>query len=152
MPSISRCILFFNVLLPLFIGGLIYVLFRALNLKMFRWFEFIGLSTIVQAARQKVSFASDIPDWIIFSLPDALWLFAFTNLMLQIWHYKISRQSFVWITLAPAIGIFSELGQAAKLVPGTFDFTDLSLLCIASIIPFIYPINQQLNLIPYEKN
>lgn len=128
--------LILTVIIPLTIGGLIYILFRSDSLKMFRWFDSIGLSYFFDIARHQITFASKIPNWIIFSLPDALWLFSFTNLMLILWDYNFSRLSIFWIILAPLIGLFSELGQAITIIPGTFDFTDLTLLLIATILPF----------------
>ena len=127
----------FTVVFPLLVGGLTYILFRADTLKMFQWFSRLGLEESIHRIRQTTYGQFKMPAWFIFSLPDALWLFSFTNLMLILWKDKFSINSMFWILLAPTVGIFSELGQAIKIVPGTFDLTDLVLLTIASFLPFI---------------
>ncbi|MDC9722332.1 MAG: hypothetical protein PSN34_06110 [Urechidicola sp.] len=124
-------------ILPVIVGGLIYLTYRADTLIMFSWFNKIGLSEIVDLLRSNQYLQNlTIPDWIKFSLPDALWLFSFTYITLMIWENKINRQSVFWIFLAPIIGIFSEIGQLVGIIPGTFDTIDLILLIIAAILPF----------------
>jgi hypothetical protein len=134
MSKLWRLIL--TVLLPLTIGGLTYILFRAASLKMFGWFKDLGFSEIITFARQSIS-DIELPQWTIYNLPDALWLFAFTNLMLLLWDNKFTRHSIFWILVAPIIGLLSELGQAIHFIPGTFDFMDLTLLIFATTLPFM---------------
>ena len=125
-----------QVVLPLLTGGLIYILFRADNLLMFRWFDKLGASDFISVCRQHTIGQFSLPTWLIYSLPDALWVFSFTSLMLSIWRDKFSVQSIFWILVAPTIGLLSEIGQAVHLVRGTFDFSDLTLILIASSLPF----------------
>lgn len=127
-----------TVLLPLLIGAMIYILFRDDSIKMFSWFEKIGIGGFLKIFRESISNQSYIPKWIIFSLPDALWAFSFTNIMLIMWQDKITKSSVLWILLAPAIAILSEVGQALKIVHGTFDILDLILLFIFSIAPILH--------------
>lgn len=131
-----------TVIIPLLIGGLIYILFRADSLLMFRWFDNLGLGKTITALRQFNHGQFNLPTWTIFSLPDALWIFSFTNFMLIIWRDKFSEQSVLWILIAPTIGVLSEIGQAFHFVRGTFDLIDLTLILIASIIPFITTIKK----------
>jgi hypothetical protein len=126
----------FTVLLPILIGGFTYILFRSDTLIMFRWFDNIGLESIIKSIRSSIG-QSKLPSWIIYSLPDALWVFSFTSFMLIIWKDKFTYQSISWILIAPTIGLLSEIGQAFHVVPGTFDITDLTLLLLASLLPFI---------------
>ena len=111
---------------------------------MFKWFDTIGLGQAIGVTRQLFG-QSNLPAWTIFSLPDALWIFSFTNLMLIIWQDKFSVQSIPWIFIAPSIGLFSEIGQAFHFVRGTFDTTDLILILIATVIPFVTTIIKQKN-------
>lgn len=126
-----------TVIIPLLIGGVIYILFRSDSLVMFSWFESFGVEKIILAFRQLNYGQSNLPNWAIFSLPDALWVFSFTNLMLIIWRDIFSSQSILWIFIAPIIGIVSEVGQGLHFIRGTFDATDLILILIASTLPFI---------------
>ena len=104
---------------------------------MFRWFEKLGLGQLIYSSRQMTYGHNFLPSWFLYSLPDALWVFAFTNFMLAIWQDRFTFHSIFWILLAPTVGIFSELGQAVNIIPGTFDLTDLLLLITASLLPFI---------------
>lgn len=127
------------VIAPLIVGGLIYILFRPETLIMFDWFEKAGLLQFIQDLRTSFKGKLILPQWIIYNLPDALWILSFTNLMLLIWQLKLTKNSIFWILLAPTIGVFSELGQATGILAGTFDLNDLYFILAASITPFIYP-------------
>lgn len=135
MTKRNRIIL--TVILPLIIGGLTYILFRADSLRMFKWLDFIRIGTNINIVRNSIGH-SNLPAWIIFSLPDALWVFSFTSFMLIIWKGSFSLHSFLWILIAPIIGLLSEIGQAFHFVRGTFDITDFTLILIASILPFAF--------------
>ena len=69
-----------------------------------------------------------MPNWFIFSLPDALWIYSFSMAMLYIWNGEVNKRSLFWIIIASILGIFGELAQLFGLV-GTFDLMDL-LLCV----------------------
>jgi hypothetical protein len=130
--------------LPVFLGGLIYLTYRADTLLMFSWAKFVGLTDFVNFLRtdnflQKLT----IPNWVKYSLPDALWLFSFTYIILLLWDFKITRQSVLWIFLAPTVGLFSELGQLVEIIPGTFDKIDLLLLLLAAIFPLTFVSNSK---------
>jgi hypothetical protein len=139
-------------LFPLFIGGLIYLIFRVQTLNMFSWFDKIGATNFVNSLRSKEVFNSiEIPNWVKYNLPDALWVFSFTYLMLTIWKFKINKSSVFWIFLAPIIGILSEVGQLLGFVSGTFDGKDLFFLIIAMLLPFSSIIYINLNQINHEQ-
>lgn len=142
MQTRNRIIL--TVIFPLLIGGLTYILFRVDSLVMFKWFDSIGLGQAIAATRQLFG-QSNLPAWTIYSLPDALWIFSFTNFMLIIWRDEFSIQSIPWIFIAPAIGLFSEIGQAFHFVRGTFDTTDMILILIAAGLPFLSIIEKTKN-------
>ncbi|NJB83637.1 hypothetical protein [Wenyingzhuangia aestuarii] len=125
--------------LPVFLGGLIYITYRTKSLIMFDWFDKIGLSEYVVVLRTNKQLLNlELPNWIKYSLPDALWLFSFTYITLIIWRCQLNKQSVFWIMLAPIIGLFSELGQLLGFVPGTFDRVDLILLIIAALLPLTF--------------
>ena len=128
--------------LPVFLGGLIYLTYRAETLLMFSWSKYIGFTAFVSFLRTGSQLQNlTIPNWVKFSLPDALWLFSFTYIILFLWDFKINRQSAFWIFLAPTVGLFSELGQLLEFIPGTFDKMDLLLLLLATISPFSFVSN-----------
>lgn len=131
--------LFFGSILTLLGGGLIYVLFRKSSLRMFSWYETTGLSGLTNELRKlTLHFADNIPEWILFSLPDGLWIFSYVSLMLVIWRNSVSIKSIFWILAIPFIAIGSELGQFWGLVIGTFDLVDLLLYVVGMTLPFIF--------------
>lgn len=119
----------FQIFIHLFsicLGGLIYICFRTSDLMMFRWFDYIHLSGTISQIR-KFSYAYEIEnnDWIIYSLPDGLWMFSFTTVILYIWRNTINIKNLVWIIIMPIIAFFTEISQKYHLIKGTFDPNDL---------------------------
>jgi len=112
------------VLLPIFIGGLIYIVSRSKSLKMFNWFEKINLSNEVRIIRDYFS-NIELPNWIIYNLPDFLWVFSFTSLLFIIWNKKIEKENVFYILFPMGIGVLSEFGQLFSIISGTFDKVDI---------------------------
>ena len=123
--------------LTLFIGSIIYILFRTKTLKMFSWFSAIKINKEINFIRNKVQ---DIhpADWIKYSLPDGLWIFSFISLMLFIWKNHLTKDNILWILSIPTIAILSEILQAFNLKQGTFDNMDLLMYSLGTILPFIF--------------
>ena len=129
--------LIFGSFLTLLVGGLIYILFRTSTLKMFSWYETIGLGELTNVMRKMTfQFSDKIPEWILFSLPDGLWIFSYV-LMLFIWQNSVSIKNIFWISIIPILAIGSELGQLFGLVIGTFDIADLLFYIFGMTLPFI---------------
>ena len=130
--------LIFGSFLTLLVGGMIYILFRTSSLKMFSWYKTIGLGELTNDLRKMTfQFADKIPEWILFSLPDGLWIFSYVSLMLFIWRNSVSIKNIFWISIIPILAIGSELGQLFGLVIGTFDIADLILYIFGMTLPFI---------------
>lgn len=112
------------VLLPIFIGGLIYIVSRSKSLKMFDWFEKINLSNEVSIIRDYFSNV-ELPNWIIYNLPDFLWVFSFTSFLFIIWNKKIEKENLFYLLFPMGIGVLSEFGQLFYIINGTFDKVDI---------------------------
>lgn len=120
LVSLTIC----HVILPLFAGGLIYVLFRSSDIMMFRWIEHLGLSQFIDSLRLEFSRIKNwIPSWIYFSLPDGLWVYSFTSVLLLIWNGRIN----ILVVLPLLLAALIEIGQRFRWYPGTFDIVDLAL-------------------------
>lgn len=123
----------FHTLLPLLVGGFIYLFFRSSNLKMFSWLKRIGLEEVFEPIRENfTTLGTNLPDWILYSLPDGLWVYAFTSAILIIWDGKPSK----WLFLPVISGPIVELFQLLNLFPGTFDLIDLGLMLLAILLSF----------------
>lgn len=127
-----RIIIYF---LPLILGGFIYIIFRTETLIMFHWLKYLTFSdeiNIIKNFRTVYSF----PSWFIYNLPDALWIFSYTGISLEIWKHSITRQNIFWIFSIPIIAVLSEFLQFFKIVPGTFDFLDVTFYLLGTISSF----------------
>lgn len=121
-------------MLPLLVGGGVYVFWRSPSLLMFRWFDGLGLAPFVALLRDTVgSVADHVPGWILYSWPDAAWTMSGVMLFAFIWQGSQSNAKHVWILLAPVIAIVSEMAQWLRLLPGTFDPVDLAACGLATL-------------------
>lgn len=121
-----------HVLFPLAIGGGIYICYRPLSLRMFEWYEAIGLDNWIFLARSGAApFRHTLPDWTIYSLPNGLWVYSLTTFMLMVWRRQCaSRMDVIWPHIGVALGLGSEVLQLTGTISGAFDFVDFS-LCMA---------------------
>ncbi|WP_255424405.1 hypothetical protein [Apibacter sp. HY039] len=136
--SKQSIILLFGSGVSLLAGTLIYVLFRTTSLRIFSWSELVGIRGLLNKSREySISYIKYVPDWILFSLPDGLWIFSYICFTLYIWKGFITVNNIVWFIIVPFIAIGSEILQLFQLLPGTFDITDLLFYLIGFILPFI---------------
>lgn len=110
-------------IVPLIIGGMLYLGYRSQELLMFRWANYLGLSRIVNSWR-KFCFQYPLPEWCYYALPDGLWLLSYILLINIIWNSH-TWKSIIWIYALPAIAITSELLQLLNPYFGTFDIMDI---------------------------
>jgi hypothetical protein len=123
-----------NVIFPLFIGGLIYIFFRSTSLRMFGWFETLGLNNLINEARIALSVTKNqLPKWVYFSLPDGLWVYSFTSALVLIWEGEFSYLKY-WLVIPFFLGVVVEILQGINIFIGTFDVLDLSFSLIGFIL------------------
>ena len=132
-----------NVVAPILLGGLMYLSWRSTTLVIFGWLDALGFSGSVQAIRAVTTpWKESIPDWVLFSLPDALWSYAFTCGLCFVWaSHKCWQRSF-WIFAPLVLSVSIECLQASGFLVGTFDWIDLCLssaACILALILFSSP-------------
>lgn len=138
-------LIFIHVIIPLILGGIIYISFRSLSLRMFNWFKWSKIDFFTSSIRSIIyPLKSHFPSWFYFSLPDALWVYSFSSALLILWkdHFRIGKH---WLLFPLILGSIVEVAQGLKLFPGTFDIWDLILtilsLCLSTII-INYKFNQ----------
>ena len=120
-------------LLILCTGGLIYIGFRNKSLLMFDWFNYLGLTQQIDIFRSKLN-SEGVYGWVINSLPDGLWLFAYMFLVDAIWNGSKSISSFFFIYYLPFLALLSEFLQYIGLVPGVFDWLDVASYLLAILL------------------
>lgn len=124
----SRTYIFINIIIPLIIGVVIYAFYRNENLLVFTWVEYvIGLKPSLNFSLDLTQSLMNlhIPNWIIFSLPDGIWIYVLTSTIFVVWAQKIHL---FWLSVPIFLGIGLEIFQLYNLVPGTFDSIDLIFL------------------------
>lgn len=122
----------------LLIGSLIYILFRSSTLKMFIWYEKLGITNQISRMRAKTFlYSNKLPDFLLYALPDGFWLFSYMSLILFLWKNELRRDNIFWVFILSIIAILSELGQLLKIIPGTFDIVDLLMYLLGTFLPFM---------------
>lgn len=113
--------------LSLLFGGLIYILFRSSDFLFFRWIDGLGLSNWLRISRENtLSLSPFIPDWIIFSLPNGLWAFAYSLLISGIWSGSKSNLKYIWLISIPVLVLGFEFLQFSGIINGTFCIQDIA--------------------------
>ncbi len=134
--------LIFKVILPLSVSIIIYLLFRPLTLK---GYNLVDPQIIIQLREFRFYINNIIqisPKWVIYSLPDGLWIYSFTSTMILIFGKKPHQLIFVSVPIL--IAYIHELCQLFLINYGTFDSLDLLTYCVfyfLSIFSFYSPKN-----------
>lgn len=129
-------------------GGLIYILFRPSEVVFLQWFHTIGAENWLEATRENsLSLSDALPNWLVYSLPNGLWAFAYTLIILIIWKESNSNLRFLWYLSIPILVFGFELLQLTTALPGTFCRYDLIWGAMGIAVGFltIYPKNNNLN-------
>ena len=140
-------------LTPLISGICLYLLFRDYNIQLFDWILFKDFKEYASILRID---KSHLPSWIIYNLPDGLWIFSFTSLMCYMWKDEISYLSIIWILFPLVFAFCFEFGQKFNFIKGTYDKYDLITYIISNILSILFNIkfNKHLifNLLQNEKD
>ena len=126
----SRCVaalsLSCEVIAPVVVGGVIYILWRPTNLFLFSWLRVLHLYRPVIALRVVVQATwPTINGWWLFSLPSGLWMYSFVAALGLIWNPGPIKWFWFWTGGALLIGIGSEFCQLFGILSGRFDVFDL---------------------------
>lgn len=120
-------------LVILLLGGLVYVIYRDKSLLMFNWFDSIGISNEIDWLR-KVFQWEGIYGWVKYSLPDGLWIFSYMFLVDAIWDGKRNAISNLYLWSLPIVAVLSECLQCFGVLPGVFDWVDMTSYIFAIIL------------------
>ena len=123
----NRFLSIINIVLPVFLGGLIYISYRSVDLSMFLWFTKFGLAEQVWEMRSFVEFNKWISNpsrFTLYCLPDGLWTYSMTSSFTYVWRENY-KEGAPWILFGVSIGVLSEFAQMFNLVSGVFDIGDI---------------------------
>ncbi len=127
----------FGTIFPLSIGTLIYLLFRPETIRIFEWSKMIGINVFISTVREYFS-TIELPNWIVYNLPNGLWIFGLTYFLLTIWRNRKDFQAKFWIATPLIIALFLEFSQLNLNNVGTFDFKDLAFYLIGFLFSLIF--------------
>jgi hypothetical protein len=110
----------------LLLGGIIYIFFRPSEHVFFDWIRAAGLDHWFNLAREwSLSSGLLLPEWIVYSLPNGLWAFAYASLITMIWGKSKSWLKYLWMASIPVFVLGYEVLQYAMIIPGTFSIQDM---------------------------
>lgn len=122
-------------------GGMVYVAFRSISLRMFGWFEALGLMEAVDGVRGICSGLKP-NDFVLYNLPDLLWItsyLVYVNALIP----KNDRRSYLfWSLSVPLLAILHEIMQGLGMTVGSFDCIDLLCYIIPAVINIIISQNR----------
>ncbi|MGL5278770.1 MAG: hypothetical protein ACRC8M_06775 [Cetobacterium sp.] len=130
----------FIVLLSFALAVLIYLLFRSRNLFYYQIIELLSLDSYVRSVRKVVwVYRKHIPNWVIYSLPDGLWLFSMgVSILHNRVFYKKAQNIFniIFFTMI-GIEVFQGIYGGHGTFIGTFDGADVICYTIGYIVASI---------------
>jgi len=112
----------------------IYIFFRSSSIPIVYWFE----------RNEVVSYYSShpfiqLPNWVLYSLPDGLWLLSYEFIITYLWKYQIKNKLYLSFTIGlPLFACSCELFQINGIIKGTFDILDLICYIFACLIGLSY--------------
>lgn len=114
-------------LIPVLGGGLLYLAFRTLHLRMFAWAEDVGLLSTIGWLRSAVAPVRGLlPDFVPYTLPHCLWTYSFTFLIAEVWGGRPVLAGVLAFAIGTLSGVVLEFCQLLGLIPGTFDMVDIA--------------------------
>lgn len=130
----------FIVLASFALAVLIYLLFRSRKLFYYQIVELMNLDSHVRSIRKVVwVYRKHIPNWVIYSLPDGLWLFSMgVSILHNRVFYKKAQNMFniIFFTMI-GIEVFQGIYGGHGTFIGTFDGADVICYTIGYIMASI---------------
>ena len=125
--------------LSIFFGGVIYIAFRSSSIILFKWlYDIPVIDDFVKNLRiSTLPYKEYIPDWFLYSLPDGLWMFSYSCIILIIWKRVINKYSLIWLLILPILSILIEFLQYYDYFNGTFDVLDIVFFIFGSLLPIL---------------
>lgn len=120
-----------HVALPLAIGLALYAAWRSKEVHVVSWLSRVaprGVDAMQGAGTSRV------PSRILGSLPDALWAWAFGATLALVWLGRPWREKRLWLGAGALVALGAELGQAAHVLPGTYDTADLFAIAVGYVL------------------
>lgn len=133
---ISSTMMFVWAIVFLTAGGILYIAFRNMSLRMFGWFDVLRLNGMVDGIR--TLFHGITPGrFVLYNLPDLLWILSYLLFVNALIPRREVRSYYFWLLLMPVLAIIHEIMQGLGLANGSFDYVDLLCYFIPTAINLI---------------
>lgn len=132
MTAEQKSILTFSIS-PIIVGLIIYICFRRFDILFFEWIELKNVNLFLGNRL----IPSDLNRWIINYIPDVLWIFSFTSIIIFIWRMELLTNKLLWIITPLIIAFAYEFGQGLHIVNGTFDKFDFVAYVLGSSLSIL---------------
>jgi len=126
---------FLHILLPLFLGSLLYFLFGGKGTLLVDSFTFFAENSSILTFREFFQTNFSVPNFLIYQLPDAFWAYAFCASFLLIWR---GQKAALVSLIAFVLCFFYEIMQYMKWTTGTFDWWDVLVMGLACWSAFYF--------------
>ena len=111
----------------LLVACYVYVSHRGGDMVLYSLLEIDGNSSLFIALRQN---ATDLPAWVIYNIPDGLWLLSYLLMIEAIWGNEKQRK--IWFIIPVILFAFLlEVLQYIGFFPGTGDVLDMLCYSVA---------------------
>jgi len=110
--NLSISPIFLHIIIPISIGLFIYMFYR-------------GIPIIDPTGVFFPIFNNNLPEWLLYNLPDGLWLYSLLFCISHIWLYDNSVYHFSWLLLTVTLCFTLEFFQQWEIIQGTFDWNDI---------------------------
>ncbi len=125
-----------------FLSGIfIYLIFRIPSVTLSSALHRIGLWEAYNTLRVDKTY---VPAWILQILPDALWMFSLSILILWIWGFERRIESLTWLGIILVAGCGLEFLQYTGVLPGQFDVWDLGAMILAVLVSLCFTFKSKL--------
>ena len=139
--NVKRKIILFTVMYISFgIGANIYTDLRGFSHGLFRWVDSVFPMNLQVFSNSWID-----NSFILYNLPDGLWMLSFCLLLILIWQNTSKSSAYTWLIIGFAMGILYEVSQYFGVVSGTFDIIDVVCILVAFLLSSItiFTLNKQ---------
>lgn len=124
-------------------GGFLYIIIRPAESIFFSWIRSLGLGRLLDWLRSDFFVSSASSGWFMYSLPNALWAFAYACLITVIWSDSRSYARYFWMATIPLLVFGYELLQYTGHITGTFCIQDLIAGAVGLCIGIIFGLSNK---------
>jgi len=150
MKGWEKSTILLNAIIPILFYCILYIFFRSDNLNFFYFFNELDIAKYILCIKGVTNcLLKYIPEWVIFSLPFALWSYSLTFFFSVFFqgHYK-TRLAVCALTMF--VSILVEVLQYGELISGVYSDEDLIALLFFHIVFLLFHVKPKKNKVEFN--